>query len=148
MKFRRQHQLRCELPGAVPIAAMMFLLLFYLIQNKALLLTPGVPVELPKVAGALPEGYSGALVVALDRKGNLFFRNVEVSLEVLPGELKRAAAGRTNLLLVLQADRRASHESITRVAAIARASGIHKTWLATQPGLLEKSAGATKAKSQ
>ncbi|MGY8651396.1 MAG: ExbD/TolR family protein [Verrucomicrobiia bacterium] len=148
MKFRRQHQLRCELPGAVPIAAMMFLLLFYLIQNKALLLTPGVPVELPKVAGALPEGYSGALVVALDRKGNLFFRNVEVSLEVLPGELKRAAAGRTNLLLVLQADRRASHESITRVAAIARASGIHKTWLATQPGLLEKSTGATKARSQ
>lgn len=148
MKFRRQHQLRCELPGAVPIAAMMFLLLFYLIQNKALLLTPGVPVELPKVAGALPEGYSGALVVALDRKGNLFFRNVEVSLEVLPGELKRAAAGRTNLLLVLQADRRASHESITRVAAIARAAGIHKTWLATQPGLLEKTAGATKAKSQ
>jgi biopolymer transport protein ExbD len=148
VKFRRQHQLRCELPGAVPIAAMMFLLLFYLIQNKALLLTPGVPVELPKVAGALPEGYSGALVVALDRKGNLFFRNVEVSLEVLPGELKRAAAGRTNLLLVLQADRRASHESITRVAAIARASGIHKTWLATQPGLLEKTAGATKAKSQ
>ena len=79
MKFCQQHQLRCELPGAVPIAAMMFLLLFYLIQNKALLLTPGVPVELPRVAGALPKGYSAALVVAVDRKGNLFFRNVAVT---------------------------------------------------------------------
>ena len=148
MKFRRQHQLRCELPGAVPIAAMMFLLLFYLIQNKALLLTPGVPVELPKVAGALPEDYSGALVVALDRKGNLFFRNVAVTLKDLPGELKHAASGRTNLLLVLQADRRASQESITHVATIARGAGIHKTWLATQPGLLEKPAEATKAKLQ
>ena len=140
MKFRRQHQLRCELPGAVLIAAMMFLLLFYLIQNKALLLTPGVPVELPKVAGVLPEGYSGALVVALDRKGNLFFRNVAMTFNDLPRELKRMAEGRTNLLLVLQADRRASQESITRVAAIARAAGIHKTWLATQPGLLEQPA--------
>jgi len=137
MKFRRRHQLRCELPGAVPIAAMMFLLLFYLIQNKALLLTPGVAVELPRVAGALPEGYSGTLVVALNRKGNLFFRNVAVTWNDLPRELEHAAAGYTNLLLVLQADRRASQESITRVAAIARAAGIHKTWLATQPGLLE-----------
>ena len=142
MKFRRQHQLRCELPGAVPIAAMMFLLLFYLIQNKALLLTPGVAVELPRVAGALPEGYSGALVVALNRKGNLFFRNVAVTWNDLPRELEHAAAGHTNLLLVLQADRRASQESITRVAAIARAAGIHKTWLATQPGLLETSVEA------
>ena len=148
MKFRRQYNLRCELPGAVPIAAMMFLLLFYLIQNKALLLTPGVPVELPEVAGALPEGYSGALVVALDRKGNLFFRNVAVTLGNLPDELERAASGRTNLLLVLQADRRASQEAITRVAAIARAAGIHKTWLATQPGLLENPAETNKAKSQ
>ena len=95
MKFRRQHQLRCELPGAVPIAAMMFLLLFYLIQNKALLLTPGVPVELPKVAGALPEGYSGALVVAVDRNGNLFFRNVAVTVETLPSGVERAASGGT-----------------------------------------------------
>ena len=118
----------------------MFLLLFYLIQNKALLLTPGVAVELPRVAGALPEGYSGALVVALDRKGDLFFRNVAVTMENLSDELKRSASGRTNLLLVLQADRHATQESITRVAAIARASGIHKTWLATQPGLLEKKA--------
>ena len=148
MKFCRQHQLRCELPGAVPIAAMMFLLLFYLIQNKALLLTPGVSVELPRVAGSLPEGYSGALVVALDRRGNLFFRNVAVTLKDLSGELKHAASGRTNLLLVLQADRRASQESITRVATIARGAGIHKTWLATQPGLLEKPAETNKAESQ
>ncbi len=142
MKFRRRHQLRCELPGAVPIAAMMFLLLFYLIQNKALLLTPGVAVELPRVAGALPEGYSGALVVALNHDDNLYFRNVAVTLNDLPRELEHAAAGRTNLLLVLQADRRASQESITRVAAIARAAGIHKTWLATQPRLLETSGEA------
>lgn len=145
MKFRRRHQLRCELPGAVPIAAMMFLLLFYLIQNKALLLTPGVAVELPRVAAALPEGYSGTLVVALNRKGNLFFRNVAVTWNDLPRELEHAAAGYTNLLLVLQADRRASQESIIRVAAIARAAGIHKTWLATQPGLLET---AVEAKTQ
>ena len=79
MKFRRRHQLRCELPGAVPIAAMMFSLLFYLIQNKALLLMPGVAVELPRVAGELPEGYTGTLVVALNRNENLFFRNVAVT---------------------------------------------------------------------
>ena len=142
MKFRRRHQLSCELPGAVPIAAMMFLLLFYLIQNKALLLTTGVAIGLPRVTGALPEGYSGTLVVALNRKDNLFFRNVAMSWNDLPRELEHAAAGRTNLLLILQADRLASQESITRVADIARVAGIHKTWLATQPGLLETSVEA------
>ena len=93
---------------------------------------------LEPLTGALPEGYSGTLVVALNQDGNLFFRNVAVTLNDLPRELEHAAAGRTNLLLVLQADRRANQESITRVAAIARAVGVHKTWLATQPGLLEK----------
>ncbi len=137
MKFRRQHQLRCELPGAVPIAAMMFLMLFFLIENTARVLAPGVPVQLPAVAGALPQDFSGVLVVALDRKGRLYFRNEALPLDRLPDALTHAANGRTNLLLVLQADRRASHESITRVAAIARAAGIHKTWLATQPGLLD-----------
>jgi biopolymer transport protein ExbD len=73
----------------------------------------------------------------LNQDDNLFFRNVAVTWNDLPGELKHAADGRTNLLLVLQADRHASQESITRVAAIAREAGIHKTWLATQPGLLK-----------
>ena len=103
---------------------------------------PGVAVELPRVAGELPEGYTGTLVVALNRNENLFFRNVAVTWNDLARELERAAAGRANLLLVLQADRSASQESVTRVAAIARAAGIHKTWLATQPGLLEASAEA------
>ncbi len=142
MKFRRQHHLRCELPGAVPMAAMMFLMLFFLIENTARVLAPGTPVQLPAVAGTLPQDFAGALVVALDRNGRLCYRNEALPIARLQGALKRATAGRTNLMLVLQADRRASHEAITRVAAIARAAGIHKTWLATQPGLLETPAGA------
>ena len=76
MKFRRQHQLACSLPGAVPIACVMFLFLFYLITNSALLLVEGVQlVRLPEGEGSHPAGFVDSVVVAMDEQDRLYFRN-------------------------------------------------------------------------
>ena len=93
MKFRRQHRLICDLPGAVPIACVMFLLLFYLITNSALLLVEGVPVHLPEGAGQRPTGFANSVVVAMDKQHRLFYLNQQVELPKLRTELKRLVAG-------------------------------------------------------
>ena len=41
MKFKRSHQFLCDAPSAVALAGVMFMLLFYLLSNSALLLTEG-----------------------------------------------------------------------------------------------------------
>ncbi|SVD38736.1 uncharacterized protein METZ01_LOCUS391590, partial [marine metagenome] len=93
MKFRRQHRLICDLPGAVPIACVMFLLLFYLITNSALLLVEGVPVHLPEGAGQRPVGFSDSVIVAMDKQHRLFYLNQQVELHNLKTKLKELAAG-------------------------------------------------------
>jgi biopolymer transport protein ExbD len=141
MKFRRQHQLACSLPGAVPIACVMFLFLFYLITNSALLLVEGVPVvRLPEGEGTRPVGYTDSVVVAMDEQHRLYFRNRRIDLDQLQSELKRLAerVDDPGLLLVLKADRAANNQAIMRVAAAAQNAGVSETWLATRPRLFER----------
>ena len=93
MKFRRQHRLTCELPGAVPVAGVMFLLFFYLLHNSALLLVEGTPlVSLPEGPGEQPADLTGSAVVAMDSQGQLHFRNQPITLLDLQAQLVNMAA--------------------------------------------------------
>lgn len=142
MKFRRSRKLACSLPGAVPIACVLFLLLFYMITNSALLLVEGKPlVRLPEGAGMRPEGFADSVVVAMDEKQRLFFRNQEYELGPLQAELASLAenCGASGLLLVLKADRSVSNGRLMEVAAAASAAGVRETWLATRPRLFDRS---------
>ena len=140
MKFRRQHRLICDLPRAVPIGCVMFLLLFFLINNSALLLVEGVRVRLPEGAGQRPTGFADSVVVAMDEQHRLYYLNQQVKLPKLRTELKRlvAGAGDAGLLLVLKADRAVNNQAIMQVAAAAQQAGVRQTWLATRPRLFER----------
>ena len=140
MKFRRQYRLICDLPGAVPIACVMFLLLFFLISNSALLLVEGMPVRLPEGAGQRPVGFADSVVVAMDKQHRLFYLNQQVELPKLSTELKRlvVGAGDAGLLLVLKADRAANNQAIMQVATAAQQAGVRQTWLTTRPRLFER----------
>ena len=140
MKFRRQNRLICELPGAVPIGCAMFLMLFYLITNSALLLVEGVRVRLPEGVGQRPTGFANSVVVAMDNQHRLYFLNKQVKLPKLRTELKRlvAGAGDAGLLLVLKADRAANNEAIIEVVVTAQQAGVRQTWLASRPRLFER----------
>ena len=140
MKFRRQNRLICDLPGAVPIGCAMFLMLFYLITNSALLLVEGVRVRLPEGVGQRPTGFANSVVVAMDNQHRLYFLNQQVKLPKLRTELKRlvAGAGDAGLLLVLKADRAANNEAIIEVVVTAQQAGVRQTWLASRPRLFER----------
>ena len=140
MKFRRQNRLICDLPGAVPIGCAMFLMLFYLITNSALLLVEGVRVSLPEGVGQRPTGFANSVVVAIDNQHRLYFLNQQVKLPKLRAELKRlvAGAGDAGLLLVLKADRAGNNEAIIEVVVTAQQAGVRQTWLASRPRLFER----------
>ena len=140
MKFRRSHKYLSEQPSAVSFAGVMFLLLFYLLINSALLLTEGTPlVHLPDGSGARPEGFAYSVVVAMDHDARLFFRNQQIDRDGLKKILREMIgdADGNDLLLVLQAHRGVQNEEITRFAALAEAEGVRQIWLATRPGLFE-----------
>jgi biopolymer transport protein ExbD len=140
MKFKRAHQYLNELPNAVSLAGVMFLFLYYLLTNSALLLTEGTPVvHLPKGSGARPIGFTHSVVVAMDHDAQLFFRNQQIDRETLKKKLMELAnqADENGLLLVLQAHRGVQNGEVTRFAALAEVAGVRQIWLATRPGLFE-----------
>ena len=118
----------------------MFLFLFYLLANSALLLTEGTPVvHLPDGSRARPEGFSHSVVVAMDHDARLFFRNQQIKHARLKQELKTMVdqADGKGLLVVLQAHRGVKYENIMRFVALAESVGVGQTWLATQPEMFE-----------
>ena len=143
MKFKRAHQYLNELPNAVSLAGVMFLFLYYLLTNSALLLTEGTPVvHLPKGSGARPIGFTHSVVVAMDHDAQLFFRNQQIDRETLKKKLMELAnqanlVDENGLLLVLQAHRGVQNGEVTRFAALAEVAGVRQIWLATRPGLFE-----------
>ncbi len=140
MKFRRRHRLICDLPGAVPVGCVMFLLLVFLISNSALLLVEGVSIRLPEGSGQRPTGFTDSVVVAMDEQHRLYYLNRQVKLAELRTELNRLAssAGGEGLLLVLKADRAVNNEAIIEVVTVAEQAGVRQTWLAARPRLFER----------
>ena len=117
----------------------MFMLLFYLLSNSALLLTEGASlVRLPEGGSGMPKGFSHSTVVAMDHQARLYFRNQQIELPELEKQLGQLAkqAGKSGLLLVLKADKSVSYEKITRLADAAQTVGVRQTWLAARPSLV------------
>ena len=135
MNFRRRCQVVCRLPDAMPLTAVLFLLLLF-----ALLQAPGMSVNLPALEGQLPATSDPVLAVAVDRSGQVYFRNQRLPVGQLRAALSKA---RENLggraVLMLRADRDTAHESLARIARHAREAGIQQVWLATRPNLFTPS---------
>jgi biopolymer transport protein ExbD len=141
MKFPRNAKLLRSPFDVAPFAAVFFLLVIFVLFGT-LLPVPGLPLQLPKFnvggpADDLPGTDKPTVAVAIDSNGRLFFS----SQIVTEGQLKTnllhvAAASRTPLTLVIQADQSVSYGEFMRVALIARDAGIYNALLAAQPHIV------------
>ena len=140
MGFKRNYKFSNNLPSAVSFAGVMFLFLFYLLSNSNLLLTEGASlVRLPKGTKVSPSLSAHTVVVAMDKRANLYFYNQRISIDALGSELFRLTSrkGSEDLLLILKADRNVRHEQIAGFAGMAQSNGVERIWLATRSGLFD-----------
>ncbi len=133
--LRRRYPLRLRLAkgviGAVPLADLTFLVLMFIILNSWIVLRPGVFLELPDshfVSGA----HMGASVVTMSREGLIFFNDERISLDELPQRLTASVRRASDSVLVIEADRRITHEKLIRVYTIAKSAGFEEVLLATR----------------
>ncbi len=133
--LRRRYPLRLRLAkgivGAVPLADIVLLVILFLIMGSWIVLKPGVFLQLPEadfVAGV----HAGANVVTLSREGLVFFNDERTTLDQLRQQLVRAVHGQAEPVLVIEADRRITHEQLIRVYDMAKAAGYDEVLLATR----------------
>jgi biopolymer transport protein ExbD len=119
-----------------PIASVLFLLVIFLLLNSGLVFTPGVRIDLPASLSEPPPGVAGpSVVVAVDRDGLCYFDHQIISADALRTRLHALHLERTNLTMVLQADKAVSYDIIVQLSQMAREIGIREVLLATRPPL-------------
>lgn len=133
--LRRRYPLRLRLArgviGAAPLADLTVLVLMFIILNSWIVLKPGVQLELPE-AGFVSGARMGASVVTLSREGLIFFNDERASLEELSKQLARELRYQADPVLVIEADRRISHEQLIRIYDLAKTAGYKEVFLATR----------------
>jgi len=98
------------------------LLIIFMIT--APLMQGGVPVELPKAEGR-PLTPSEGIVVTVDRQGRIFVDDTRVSYEEFRAAFRALVGSKNATDVYVRGDRRAAFESVLRVLAAIRASGLN-----------------------
>jgi biopolymer transport protein ExbD len=133
VKFPRNAKIFRGQLDAAPFAAVLFLLVIFLLLNSALITIPGIRIQLPETP-ALPGAASPTVVVAVDSTGQIYYENQIVSEDRLRVRLKTAVRdAKQPVTLGVEADKSVSVDTaVVRFRELARAAGIHEVLLATR----------------
>jgi biopolymer transport protein ExbD len=137
MKFPRNTRLLRSPFDVAPFAAVLFLLVIFLMLG-ALLPVQGLHVELqPPTASDLPGTDKPSVAVAIDSSGRFYFANKIIAENELSNDLAAAAKNsREPLTLVIHADKSVTYEQLVRLTMVAREAGIRDVLLATLPRVI------------
>ena len=118
---------------AAPFLGVFFLLIIFLLLNSAFVFTPGVPITLPEGVN-LPGPDKATAAVAVDEGGHFYFENQGCDEARLKERLQDAVnRSHEPITLVVQADKAAKTEVLTRLGLLARSVGIRNVLLAVRP---------------
>ncbi len=134
--FRRTFQPLEKAPrgllGVAPWVDFALLLLLVIVYQSAVVLRPGVRLELPPAPfadGIRPD----ALVLTVPQEGMYFFQDERLTLDGLQLALGRAARGPGGEAgLIIEADRRITHGTLVALYNMAHAAGFRDIVLASR----------------
>jgi biopolymer transport protein ExbD len=136
MRFARNSKIFRGQLDAAPFASVLFVFMTLLLLHPALVFLPGIPVNLPESVD-LPGTTNPKAVVVIDRGGQIYFDSQAIDEPTLKEKLEAAVLKNKGVLtLVVQADKETRHETMVRLAGLAREVGIREVLLATRPQLV------------
>jgi biopolymer transport protein TolR len=136
MAHRRRGErtpLNAEINVVSLIDVMMLLMVIFMIT--APIMQGGVDVKLP-TADAAPLDPKSGMVVTVDRRGQIFVDESQMTFEMFRASFKALASRRSANGVYLRADEGAQYGSIVRVLSVMRQAGVGDIGLVAEP--LEK----------
>ena len=122
----------------IPLIDVLLVILIFLMVTTTYSRFAELQINLPTAEASKPPERSDQIDVAVDPKGNYSINRKAVqgrSREALAQELKQAASGMKDPVVVINADAEASHQSVVRVMEAAQSSGYGKiTFTIQTPG--------------
>lgn len=125
MNFKR----RCEIARGkldiAPLIDVVLLLLIFFMLSSSMIMPTALKVNLPRSQAASAQ--AGRTVrIMVDRDGGLYWQGRAVTKDGLAERMERLAGSEPETLVVLDADRDASHGAVVEVMSMAYAHGLRR----------------------
>lgn len=121
--------------NVTPLVDVMLVLVVIFIL-AAPLLASTIRLDLPSALGARPGVPSSALVVVLDRSGQVFVQDQPVPESQLSQRLRQEAAQRPDVEIHLRADAAVPYGRVAEVIGLAQAAGLQRIGFVVEPPAL------------
>jgi biopolymer transport protein ExbD len=141
MNFRRPKAEEPEI-NLIPFIDVLLVILIFLMLSTTYSKFTELQISLPVADADQARDRPHEIIVAVSADGRFTVNRKPVdgrSVEVLTTELAAAAAGSSDMILIISADATAAHQSVINVMDAARRAGLSKLTFATQ-----SSAGAAR----
>lgn len=113
-----------------PLIDVVFLLLIFFMVTTTFTASSAIPIDLPSASSESSSAKDLTLTVSISRQGQIALNGEVLSLEQLQ---KRLEAEAKDAVLVLRADKEASHGSVVAIMDSAQQAGIASIAVAVEP---------------
>lgn len=135
MNFRRGMAREEPEINLIPMIDVLLVILIFLMVTTTFTRFAELKINLPTAEANRPAEQSNEVHVGVDPEGNYVINRNRVafrSVESFAEELRRAASGMKNPIVVINADARATHQSVINVMEAARLAQLTRITFATQ----------------
>jgi biopolymer transport protein TolR len=113
------------------VDVMLVLLVIFMVT--APILQQGVSINLPKVKAAALTGEEQQLVVAVNRNGQVYLNDTQITLPELGVKLQAILQMRPDRQVFLRADQNVRYGDVMRVIAAVKGAGVERLGMVTEP---------------
>jgi len=134
MNFRKPRPEEPEI-NLIPFIDVLLVILIFLMLSTTYSKFTELQVTLPVADAERPRDRPHEIIVAVSSDGRYAVNRKPVegrSVEILTAELAAAAAGSTEMMVIVSADASAAHQSVINVLDAARRAGLARLTFATQ----------------
>ena len=123
----------------VSLVDVVFLLLIFFTVSATFMDQPALKIDLPEASAEPPRiDDQEPMTVYLTNKGELYFGDVPVRMEELPGMINEGLKGKKVNRLAIKADKEVTHGRVIKIMDLARQNGVELVTVATQKHAGEK----------
>jgi len=127
------------------VDVMLVLLIIFMVT--APMMVQGLNVDLPKASAKPLDTEKEHLIIAIDRKQQIFINDYQVSLDFLGDKLAKILQGRTDRSVFLKADKAIPYGMVVQVMAEIKGAGVDQLGMVTEPAVTKKIKDARKARN-
>ncbi len=137
MNFQRRHTQEEPEINLIPMIDVLLVVLIFLMVTTTYAKFSELQINLPQATGDVSKEKPSQITVSVDAVGNYEVNNAAVTfsnVSNLAQVLKQAAKGSPDTVIIINADAKATHQSVINVMEAGREAGLTRITFATQKG--------------